>query len=293
ARRLEMSSMSVRVTALLIAILGGFVAIGAPQGQGASWLDEPKPSSWTTPGPTIPAAPKSQGPIDSRCRALARPPQTDEDKHVRDQGWDLVGAYQGGWHIRVIRGTASYDGMCRPRQYQAFVFVRGVFAGTLSPQPMDSRSDGALGQVFLKSEKQLIAEYARYDKSDPLCCPSRTTRVVFDIGNEGPVVRPASTSTSQVSPTDGSNAAQPSLSDTYWRAIEVAGKLTTTQRTDREAHLQFQSGGRFSGADGCNLVTGSYKLSGDRVTFGQMAMTQMACLNSDGTEEPFRNALNT
>ena len=76
-----------------------------------------------------------QGNTDPRCREGARPPQLDEDKRLRDQGWDLVGAYQGGWQILVIRGTAGYDGMCRPLQYQDFVFVRGVFAGTLSLRP--------------------------------------------------------------------------------------------------------------------------------------------------------------
>jgi hypothetical protein len=77
---------------------------------------------------------------------MARPPQTEEDKRLRDQGWDLVGAFQGGWDILVIRGTAGYDGMCRPRQFQDFVFVRGAFAGTLSPRVMDSRADGALAR---------------------------------------------------------------------------------------------------------------------------------------------------
>jgi para-nitrobenzyl esterase len=38
-------------------------------------------------------------------------------------------------------------------------------------------------------------------------------------------------------------------------------------------------------------VTGSYQLNGDRVTFGQMAATQMACLNTSGIEVPFRDAL--
>jgi hypothetical protein len=90
----------------------------------------------------------------------------------------------------VIRGTASYDGMCRPRQYQAFVFVRGVFAGTLSPAPMDSRTDGALGRVFLRGKDQSTAEYVRYTAEDPACCPSSTTTVVFEIARDGPVLRP-------------------------------------------------------------------------------------------------------
>jgi heat shock protein HslJ len=46
-----------------------------------------------------------------------------------------------------------------------------------------------------------------------------------------------------------------------------------------------------SGSDGCNRLTGTYQLKGDRVAFGQMAGTQMACVNPDGTEGPFRDAL--
>jgi hypothetical protein len=129
----------------------------------ASWLDESKPTSWNKPGLSIPAAPRMQGNVDPRCRDLARTPELEEDKPLRDQGWDLVGAFQGGWQIVVIRGTAGYDGMCRPRQYQDFVFVGGVFGGTLSPQPMDSRTDGALGRVFLQSSTRLTAEYDRYE----------------------------------------------------------------------------------------------------------------------------------
>ena len=82
-----------------------------------------------------------------------------------------------------------------------------------------------------------------------------------------------------------------SLEGTYWRATELAGKPVVAQDPKREAHLQFQAG-RVTGSDGCNRLTGSYQLNGDRVTFGQMIGTQMACLNPGGTEGPFRDALN-
>lgn len=286
-----MSLTFVRVTSLTIAIVACHPAIGRAQGKVASWLDEPKPASWNKPGLSIPAAPKTQGPVDAKCRELARPPQLDEDKRVRDQGWDLVGAYQGGWQILVIRGTAGYDGMCRPRQYQDFVFVRGVFAGTLSPQAMDSRADGALTRVSLQSNSRLTTEYERYAASDPLCCPSRTTTVVFDMSSDPPVLQPVSGSTTQPRGESASAATNRPLEGTYWRATELVGKPTPTQDPKREAHLQFQAGGRVSGSDGCNRITGSYELNGDRVTFGQMAGTQMACLNPSGTEQPFRAAL--
>ena len=170
---------------------------GAPA-QAASWLDEPKPKSWNAPDLAIPAATNIPGNADPRCRQTARPPELSEDKALRDRGWDLVGGYQGGWRVLVIQGTSGYDGMCRPLQYQGFVFVHGRFAGTLSPRPMDSRSDGALERVFIQSASRLTAQYARYEASDPLCCPSRTTYIDFEIANDPPIVRPLSAVTSRV-----------------------------------------------------------------------------------------------
>jgi heat shock protein HslJ len=81
------------------------------------------------------------------------------------------------------------------------------------------------------------------------------------------------------------------LEGPYWKAIELAGKPTPAQDPQHEAHLQFEAGGRVSGSDGCNRLTGTYHRSGDCLTFGQMAGTQMACLNTIDTEEAFRNAL--
>ena len=81
------------------------------------------------------------------------------------------------------------------------------------------------------------------------------------------------------------------LEGTYWKAIELAGKSTPTQDPKREAHLLFQTGGRVAGSDGCNQVTGSYELQGDVVRFGQMAGTQMACLNTGEIDRGFRDAL--
>ena len=192
-----MSPTVVRLAPLIIAMVASHPGIGRAQGKVASWLDEAKPASWNTPGLPIPAAPKIQETVDPRCKEQVRPPQLDEDKRLREQGWDLVGAYQGGWQMLVIRGTAGYDGMCRPRQYQDFVFVRGIFAGALSPRAMDSRSDAALRRTSFESGRRLIAEFDRYTAADPLCCPSGTTSVVFEIANDTPVVRPVSASTSK------------------------------------------------------------------------------------------------
>jgi len=120
----------------------------------------------------------------------------EADKLLAGLGWDLIGAYQGGWGIVVVQATAGYDGMCRPRSYQAFVFLHGVFAGTLSPTTMDSRADGALTRVSLQDERRLVAQYARYAASDALCCASKTASVVFEVVPGKAVVQPVSTNTS-------------------------------------------------------------------------------------------------
>ncbi|MBV8809856.1 MAG: LppP/LprE family lipoprotein [Acidobacteriaceae bacterium] len=191
-----MNSIFTRVTLAMMVITVCHPEVGLSQTKVASWLDEAKPASWNLPGLSIPAAPRMDGAVDPRCRTLTRPAELEQDRGLQNHGWDLIGPYQGGWQILVIEGTASYDGMCRPRQYQAFVFVRGVFAGTLSPQLMDSRSDGALTRVTLQSKNRLTAGFLRYAATDPLCCPSKITSVEFEIAPDAPVVRPVSASTS-------------------------------------------------------------------------------------------------
>jgi hypothetical protein len=190
-----MTSTFPAVLLAAAALVFGSAAVGWTQ-EKTSWLDETKPPSWNVRSAAIPAAPKSQEPADPRCRETARPAQLDEDRRVRERGWDLIGPYQGGWVMLVIRGAAGYDGMCRPLQYQDFVFRGGVFAGTLSPRPMDSRTDGALERVSLQDAARVTGEYVRYDAKDPLCCPTRTAFVAFEMGTDG-VLRPTSVSTSK------------------------------------------------------------------------------------------------
>jgi hypothetical protein len=143
----------------------------------------------------IPSAPQGQKNPDPRCRESVREPASAVDEQVRARGWDLVGPTSENEQIRVLVGTANYDGMCRPQQYQEFVFVRGIFAGTLSPIPMDSRTDGALSRVTIPTADKVQAEYLRYGAADPLCCPSRITTVVFEVEKEPPVLKPVSAST--------------------------------------------------------------------------------------------------
>jgi len=144
---------------------------------------------------SLPIAPSGSKNPDSRCREATRSPQSAEDQQLKAHGWDLIGPPTADGQIRVIGGAANYDGMCRPLQFQQFVFVHGVFAGTLSPQPMDSRTDGALSHVTILSDRKVEARYLRYGATDPLCCASRTTTVAFGVDGEPPLLRPVSATT--------------------------------------------------------------------------------------------------
>jgi heat shock protein HslJ len=82
------------------------------------------------------------------------------------------------------------------------------------------------------------------------------------------------------------------LAGTAWRAVELAGQAVPAQPSpQREPHLAFGTDGRVSGADGCNRLTGPYAVTGEAVTFGNLAGTMMACPGTDEIARRFRAAL--
>ena len=131
----------------------------------------------------IPNAPKIDADLPSvdRCKDQLREAKTPQERAIIKAGWELFGPQQIYNETTVITAMSGVDGMCRPLGYQAFVFVGEQFAGALSPQPMNSRTDGDISQIFLTSSSSLFVEYKRYNNSDPLCCPSQISRVLFKI----------------------------------------------------------------------------------------------------------------
>lgn len=146
-----------------------------------SWLDDEVPLNWNSPGATVPAAPAIEGRLDPRATARERSPEIPEDNALIASGWRLFTSYQAGWGLKVIEATTMYDGMGRPWGYQAFVFADGRLAGTLAPEPMFSRFDGALDRVFLSTDGAITATFRRYAETDPLCCPSGSAFVEYRI----------------------------------------------------------------------------------------------------------------
>ncbi len=156
------------------------VSAAAAFGQ-KSWLDRPLNTNWNNGSGTVPAAPRTLAAIDSRCREQIRDPESLSDRAVTRAGWSLFRASQTYGAVTVIHGMASVDGMCRPTQYNTFVFVNNRFAGTLSPSLMDARTDGSLVEARLSSPTSIIAEFNRYTSNDALCCPSQTSIVSYGV----------------------------------------------------------------------------------------------------------------
>lgn len=184
------------VTLVALAVWAGSAAtqlLGAE-----AWLDQTA-VNWNRPGAPMPRAPGAEGAAANltRCGEAGRPPTLAADRAVSAAGWTLFGPAQVFATTTVVMAMADVDGMCRPLRYQAFVFVDGRLTGTLSPIPMNSRTDGALTLVRLFRATEIVAEFARYTSTDALCCPSRTSTVSYRIerGPRGAVVAPVSVNT--------------------------------------------------------------------------------------------------
>jgi putative lipoprotein len=83
-----------------------------------------------------------------------------------------------------------------------------------------------------------------------------------------------------------------SLENTYWKLTHLGDDIVTVASQQPEPHLILNSGtGRATGSGGCNRMTGSYQLTGDRLSLGQMVSTMMACMEGMETEQAFLKAL--
>jgi len=162
-----------------------------------TWLDQPL-SNWNHAGMAIPQAPPMDPSTNPQCLPQKRPVETYADQALIDSGWTIFSGYHAGWDTYVVAALSGYDGMCRPLGYNVFVFADGQFAGTISPDMMDSRTDGTGDVRFFAAKDTIIAEFQRYTPSDPLCCPSGHATVFYKVNHTpaGPVLSPESVSTS-------------------------------------------------------------------------------------------------
>lgn len=82
------------------------------------------------------------------------------------------------------------------------------------------------------------------------------------------------------------------LENTYWKLIQLGGEAVSSIDEKREPHLVLHSEDRrVAGHGGCNRFTGTYSVSGEQLTFSQMAGTMMACADGMQYERAFHDAL--
>jgi heat shock protein HslJ len=85
--------------------------------------------------------------------------------------------------------------------------------------------------------------------------------------------------------TTGNNIPDAPLQETQWQLIDIgymAAEKSFSQTVLNQAHLHLNADGRqATGSDGCNRFFGVYALEGDKLTFGMMGSTRMACPHAD------------
>lgn len=89
-----------------------------------------------------------------------------------------------------------------------------------------------------------------------------------------------------------SQASNEPLENTYWKLIRLGDGPAIAAEKQREPYLMLHPASkRVTGSGGCNRLSGSFEADGDRLTFGRMAGTLMACPTGMETEKQFLEAL--
>ena len=82
------------------------------------------------------------------------------------------------------------------------------------------------------------------------------------------------------------------LEKTWWKLTQVGNTPVVTAQGQEEPHLILDPKGmHVTGSGGCNRMTGRYELNGERLTFGPIAGTLMACPSGMETEKAFHQAI--
>lgn len=132
------------------------------------------------------------------------------------------------------------------------------------------------GQPLLATVEGMIARRPSAEESQP----PRPTLVVERFVS----VRPRETC--------GTPLADSPLRGTYWKLVRLGDDAVAAAEGQREASLVFDTEEpRVAGSGGCNRINGGFELEGDRLRFGRMAATRMACPDGMDQEQNFLAAL--
>lgn len=262
-----------RLTNIVLAFLVlGFSNITAQTG---AWLDQQPIRNWNTTSMNIPRPDRRLRPQVAQCSKTARAATFAQDRTLMQNGFWPVGPAQVHGATVVIIAARDFDGMCRPNEFQAFLFDARRLIGTFSPQLMNSRTDGALSWVRMISPTEFEAEYERFGPGDALCCPSRMQRVRFGVTGVGAsaLLRPDAVVTDGGGGDDGV-----ALVGTRWRwERTVTPRNTINVGRPGDYTIDFRSGGIVNVRSDCNTGSGRFTVSGNSLRFSGIALSMMAC----------------
>lgn len=254
-----------------------------------TWLDQPL-TNWNRPTSEFPQLPQPLPPSNiSQCVSQIRQPSLDAERAVVAKGWKLFGPLQTYDSTQLFLATSGFDGMCRPMGFQAFVYVEGRYAGTLSPVLMDSRSDGVIYTPYLANGTEINVEFARYRSTDPLCCPSGKSFVTFKIRpDEVPDLIATSVTTTQNNSDNAPPTPTPamSLAGPKWYLQAIGSQVISPEQVkNNPPYVEFNaSEKRYFGSGGCNRFTGGFSGTGTTLKLGPAASTKMACVQGNVQE---------
>jgi len=82
------------------------------------------------------------------------------------------------------------------------------------------------------------------------------------------------------------------LSNTYWKVVELSGSPVSLGAGKKELHLILNDAQKQAkGFAGCNNFSGRFKQKEQQITFGPMAATMMACMEGMDQEQQFLQTL--
>lgn len=286
----QANNISPAKSALKLVCGLGLVLVLTPQARAqSSWLDRPL-ANWNRQAASLPQLPQpptlpGQSANADRCRGQqVRKPASAAEKALVRRGWQLYGPVYSYDSTTIVTALSGFDGMCRPLGYQAFVYWDGRYAGTLSPEPMNSRQDGALTNIHLSGPAGFSADFARYRESDALCCPSRVGSVAYTLKRDDiPTLAPAEVTHIVPCPPGvptnlGPGAALSGLFGKRWTLTEMEDRKFSAEAPNIEFDRERQ---RVSGSSGCNRFTGDFQANGSLLTFSPMAGTKRACIDTE------------
>ena len=81
-----------------------------------------------------------------------------------------------------------------------------------------------------------------------------------------------------------------SITDREWKAIVIENEKLEQLTTDKLPAMKL-SEGKVTGFSSCNRMHGTYTMEKDKITFSQMAVTKMLCVDTQEIESKFLKAL--